>query len=31
MSEEMLKDIGVNYADAEQEALRRDLPASRLN
>jgi uncharacterized protein YjiS (DUF1127 family) len=31
MSDEMLKDIGINHADAAQEAQRMDLPESRLN
>ena len=30
MSEDMLKDLGINRADAEQEAQRTDLPANRL-
>jgi uncharacterized protein YjiS (DUF1127 family) len=30
MSAEMLNDIGINHADAEQEAQRIDLPESRL-
>lgn len=30
MSEAMLKDIGISRAAAEQEALRTDLPATRL-
>ena len=31
MSDEMLRDIGVSRADAEQEAQRMDLPETRLN
>jgi uncharacterized protein YjiS (DUF1127 family) len=31
MSSAMLRDIGISHADADQEALRTDLPADRLN
>ena len=31
MSDEMLKDIGINHADAAREARRMDIPESRLN